>query len=355
MAGEPGLWFARFDEYRRIGTNRTVDEAFRRCAEREGLKGLRPGQAWYEAARAWRWAERAAAWDAAQRVELMAREQDRRFDARERRLGVIDRLLEAAVGVIALADLPHLTDIEARQWLPTMRLLVRDMLQAERAELGSPAAAGAENPQVAAFSADEMAAAARAAREFEAVLAASGGEGGERVSEVGVLQGGPGVLLVVVGADAALRVDLAALRSVKAQAGLAFHRLNNATREAVDRYLRRERSNGRGVRWVHMAVHASPEGVLLADGQVNGDWLSERLLGVQVLVLAGCNGDQVGDWLGVVPHVVTLGEEIGHGDAATLTEQFWLQMARGAEPARALEMALERCAPAVSEYVVRHW
>ena len=88
---------------------------------------------------------------------------------------------------------------------------------------------------------------------------------------------------------------------------------------------------------------------------MDGNWLSERLLGVQVLVLAGCKGDGVGDWLGVVPHVITLSEDISHGDAATLTEQFWLHVAKGRTPADALSLALERCAPAVSEYVVRHW
>ena len=63
----------------------------------------------------------------------------------------------------------------------------------------------------------------------------------------------------------------------------------------------------------------------------------------------------MGDWLGVVPHVITLSEDISHGDAATLTEQFWLHIAKGRTPADALALALERCAPAVSEYVVRHW
>ena len=336
MAGEPGIWFARFDEYRRIGTNRSVDEAFRRCAEREGLKGQRPGQAWYEAARSWRWSERAAAWDAAQRAELMAHERERQIDAREKRLGLIDRLLKTAVDVIVLADLPHLSDIEAREWMPTMRLLVRDMLLAERAELGVPVASGAENPQVA-FTADEMAAAAREAAAFEAGLASTGlastglvaGEKGEKVTTEEC------TLLVVVGADAALRVDLAALRKVKAQAGMGFHRLTDVTRETFDRYMRRERSNGRAVRWLHMAVHASAAGVQFADGQVDGDWLSERLLGVEVLLLAGCSGDSVGDWPGVVPHVVTLAEEIGHGDASTLTEGFWMGLARGVEPGRA--------------------
>ena len=112
---------------------------------------------------------------------------------------------------------------------------------------------------------------------------------------------------------------------------------------------------GRPVELVHMAVHASPEGVHFADGVVDGDWLSERLLGVRVLLLAGCEGDTVGDWLGVVPYVITLAEEITHENAATLTQHFWGAIGHGMEPDEALEDALVHCPPVVSEYVVRHW
>ncbi len=91
-------------------------------------------------------------------------------------------------------------------------------------------------------------------------------------------------LLVVVGPDPQLRVDLAALRKVRQQTGLNFHRLTEATAEALDSYMRRERKSGRPVRLLHMAVHASADGVTLADRVVDGNWLSERLLGVQVLV-----------------------------------------------------------------------
>ena len=41
---------------------------------------------------------------------------------------------------------------------------------------------------------------------------------------------------------------------------------------------------------------------------------------VIIMLLASCRGDGVGDWLGVVPHVITLSEEISHEDAAVLTQ-----------------------------------
>ncbi len=74
-------------------------------------------------------------------------------------------------------------------------------------------------------------------------------------------------------------------------------------------------------------------------------------------VLGRAAGDDGGDFSegGSVLHVITLSEDISHGDAATLTEQFWLHVAKGKAPSDALTLALERWAPAVSEYVVRHW
>ena len=152
-----------------------------------------------------------------------------------------------------------------------------------------------------------------------------------------------------------LRIDLAALRTVKRLTGLAFHRLTDCSSNDLDAYLRRERAKGRPVVYLHLAVHAGPAGIDLADGRVDGNWLSERLLGVQVLLLAGCEGDRVGDWLGVVPYVVTLDEAIGHDDAAVLCEHFWTAIGRGEAPVSALEAALSACAPVVGEYVVRHW
>jgi hypothetical protein len=142
---------------------------------------------------------------------------------------------------------------------------------------------------------------------------------------------------------------------VRAATGLRFMRVLDATREKFAQALRRERKLGRPVELLHLALHASPAGVQFADGMADGNWLSERLFGVRIMLLAACEGDSVGDWLGVVPHVITLSEEIGHEDAAVLTQHFWHNIGRNLEPGAALDEALGHCPPAVGEYVVRHW
>lgn len=354
--GEPLRWFARFDAYRLLGSSRSIEAAFRQVRVTDGLHGERPGAIWYEMARRWRWAERAEAWDAHMRAELMAHEQERRFDAREKRLSIIDRMIHLAESVLLNSGLEHLSEDESRRLLPQMRIILRDMLHAEQMELAFSAAVGAGD-QVQPFSADDLLEASRAVLEFESALQGEGGKA-QAVSENAAAAVTPrrtGSLLVVVGDDPQLRVDLAALRKVKRATGLTFHRLSDATSAAFDNYMRRERSKGHGVTLLHMAVHSSAAGVVFSDQVVDGNWLSERLMGVEVMLLAGCRGDSVGDWLGVVPHVVTLDDAISHQDAGTLTEHFWMNIARGVKPDLALELALQRCAPAVSEYVVRHW
>ena len=163
------------------------------------------------------------------------------------------------------------------------------------------------------------------------------------------------ILLICTGDDSALAIDLAMMRRVQMKTGMPFHRIVSVTRDTFDAYLRRERSLGRQVKYLHLSVHANSNGVQFADGEVDGNWLSERLSGVEVLLLAGCEGDTVGDWLGVVPYVVTLSEAITHEDAATLTQHFWTGIGNGLKPSDALERALTLCPPVVGEYVTKHW
>ncbi len=278
---------------------RTLAAAYRRCVEDEGLTGTRPGAAWYDAAEQWDWAERASAWDAAERERLRCQEEERRFDGREQRLAMVGQILAAAFQLLVVADLPHLDQTEARKWLPLARLLFKDMLAVQRLELGAPAVTGADTgADVPPYTADELAAAARAVREWQAESEAQSGEWSMGNGQWSMVNDGPPLaprnspLLVVVGPDAALRIDLAALRTVKRLTGLAFHRLPDASADDLDAYLRRERSKGRPVGYLHLAVHAGPAGIDLAGGAVDGEWLSERLLGVQVLLLAGCEGDR---------------------------------------------------------------
>lgn len=137
-ADESGRWFARFEVYRLLGPSRSIEKAFQATRDLEGLKGERPGHAWYQAASEMDWPGRAEAWDRSERERLQAIEMDRRFDAREQRLGMIDQLIGAVFGVLQGANLRSMDADEARAWLPTMRILFKDLITAQRLELGLP-------------------------------------------------------------------------------------------------------------------------------------------------------------------------------------------------------------------------
>lgn len=352
---EPQLWFSRFNVYLKLGVGRTLERAYQDCMAVEGGKGPRPGSAWYAAAREWCWDERAKAWDADRREALLAQEQERRLEGREHRLALIDEFLSAVVCVLAAANLRQIDQEQARAWLPIMRVVFRDLIVEHRRELELFVAErkGEQDKGKGLITIEDLRQAERDLEEWRAATGASGAAAAPAVDCPKPTAGK--TLLVCVGPDSALMVDLAALRAVQAATGLKFHRLKDLTRGRFDEYLRRERSKGRPVELVHLAVHASEAGVQFADGVVDGNWLSERLLGVRVMLLAGCEGDGVGDWLGVVPHVITLSEEISHEDAALLTEHFWRGIGLGLDPDRALDAALAKCPPVVAEHVIRHW
>lgn len=172
--GEPALWYARFEEYRQIGPHRTHRTAYRRCAQREGLVGKSPDKGWYAQARRWQWAERAAAWDEAQRERLRREDGERRFDARELRLAMIRDLMDMVFAVMKIADLPAMDTDEARRLLPTLRGLFRDLISAERLELGLPVAQGDEGgPPL--LNADDLVTAQRQLAAWQAGQAAPAG------------------------------------------------------------------------------------------------------------------------------------------------------------------------------------
>lgn len=162
-------------------------------------------------------------------------------------------------------------------------------------------------------------------------------------------------LLVALGSDPNLQIDLAALRAVRTRSGVEFHRITGATSANFAAYLDRQRANGHPVELVHIGVHADGSGLRFADGVVTWDWLSGALDGVKVLLLAGCDSTNVGDWLGVVPHVVTVSESITHEDAAKFAQAFWMEIGNGVQPDQALERAFERSPAQLQEFVIGHW
>jgi hypothetical protein len=133
---EPDRWYARFELFRSLGPARTIDAAYRIAAIRDNLHAKRPGALWYDNARRWQWRERAQAWDNNQRENLRNLEADRRFDAREQRLDMIDRLLQESYHFLSKIELSRLDPDQALRHMPQVRLLFRDLLTAQRLELG---------------------------------------------------------------------------------------------------------------------------------------------------------------------------------------------------------------------------
>lgn len=160
------------------------------------------------------------------------------------------------------------------------------------------------------------------------------------------------VLAVGIGQDQGLEQDLAALRGV---CGVQLAVLRDVSKASLEALLERHRANGFPVRYLHLAVHAGQDGLALADGLADGLWLSRHLDGVEVLVIAGCESDRVGDLLSVVRHPITMRAEIEHRDAAIFTRAFWTEVGAGAPVDAALEEALRRSPSEVREMVEAHW
>ncbi len=360
MGGEPDKWYGRFQVYLGIGVTRTLRRTAAEAGQQARGESIAMSGDWSHHARRWHWRERAHAWDVHQRELLALSERNTRLALHSRRVERMEDYLDAVCEVLDAANMPAADEQLAREWLPQMRVFLRDLLVAERQEFERGDYEKGDPDSGLVITADDLRAAQRMALERQS-----------RAVQADVLPGGAltapaavtvderfpagRTLLVCIGPDSALMLDLAALRAVRSATGLKFMRILDATRAKFTLTLRRERNLGRPVELLHLALHASPAGVEFADGVADGNWLSERLFGVRIMLLASCQGDSIGDWLGVVPHVITLSEDISHEDAAVLTQHFWHNIGLSMEPGAALDEALTHCPPAVSEYVVRHW
>lgn len=166
------------------------------------------------------------------------------------------------------------------------------------------------------------------------------------------------VLAVGIGADGMLEEDLAALRGVP---GLHLAALHNVSMADLEALIERHRALGAPVRFLHLSLHADHQGAAFADGIADGLWLSRNLSDVEVLVLAGCKGDRLGDLLAVVPYPITMRAEIENRDASIFTRAFWTEIGRqmaagdGVDVDAALDEALRRSPRVVSEMIEPHW
>jgi hypothetical protein len=70
-----------------------------------------------------------------------------------------------------------------------------------------------------------------------------------------------------------------------------------------------------------------------------------------VLLLSDYCGEELGDWLEVVPHVVLLHAGIAPAEATVVAREFWQAIGSGQEPPAALEAALAHCTPETRRWV----
>ena len=351
---EPANWYARFDAYLSLGPTRSLESAFRKCRESDpDLSADRPGAQWYAIARTWEWEDRAHAYDEQNRLRIRAADAARRHDTREDRLSIIQQTLRNALSIIRLAEVDNLDVETARALLPTARLLLKDLLTAQRSEIGLPEPLATEEAAgLPPFTADDLAL-AQATLIGHRFLPTPAPDPPAKPPP----KPRPARRLFLITGKDVPDIEVTALRAVRRDTGMEFHRILNASGADIDTYLRRERAHGRPVTWMQITAHttAGNQNILLHDGPCSGDWLADKLADVETLLLIGCQSAAIGDWLDGIRHVITLSDVIELGDSHVLAAAFWRRLASGDSHDAALAYALSRTSPTVAEHVTRHW
>lgn len=153
--------------------------------------------------------------------------------------------------------------------------------------------------------------------------------------------------------DPNFMLDVASLRAVRTDTGMEISQIKEPSPESLKRILDRLRARG-GPFYLHLAIRTDKDNYQIGDKIVDANWLSSILDGVIVLLVAGSDSDSIGDFLGVVPYVITLAGEVQHRDVALFSRMFWLEIGRGIGAGLALKRALERSPSSIREAVQSH-
>jgi hypothetical protein len=145
-------------------------------------------------------------------------------------------------------------------------------------------------------------------------------------------------------------VDAQAIR----RTGILLQRLRQCKGDDLDRALQTGREDGQTVWWLQISAHMGDTGIKFADGIKSVEWLSQRIRGVQVLFLAGCENEEIGAQLvgaNMAQHVIAMTEPVESRNAADFTFAFWRAVSEGGSVPDAYEQALQIC-PQISEMVM---
>lgn len=163
------------------------------------------------------------------------------------------------------------------------------------------------------------------------------------------------ILIAAVGMlESSGNLDLSSLRAVKMETGMAFEVIAQCTPEKLQASLDSARGM-QAVTYLHMSIKSDNQGYQLMDQIVDANWLSANLQGVIICLIAGSDSTEVGEFIGVVPYLITMSDKIPNKDAARFTRYFWTEVGKGIGPTLAFQRALDKSPGRMSEYVKRHW
>lgn len=151
-------------------------------------------------------------------------------------------------------------------------------------------------------------------------------------------------MLVAVGDDPGLKIDLGIFRRIQ----VGYERLNPVTLTGFEKMINRAKRAKQPFLYIHLAAHTTAAGSQFADGLATPEWLSERVDGVKVMLIAGCESTEIGDWLGgIAEYVITMAEPVSAGrspalsDIGLFSEAFWAAIYDGNDPQTAFYAAIE--------------
>lgn len=137
------------------------------------------------------------------------------------------------------------------------------------------------------------------------------------------------------------------------RAGLPFQRRAKCTLESFDEALQTSREDNANALWLQISAHMNAKQIKFYDQEASVEWLSQRIRGIEILYLAGCENEEIGKQLvgtNLAQNVITMLEPVESRDAGNFTFAFWRSMVDGNSVLDAYEQARRIC-PQVSEFV----
>lgn len=331
LTDEPDLWYSRFLVYRDLGPERSMQGAYNIVRKRQGFRSEKPGESWTQAAHDYNWRGRADDYDTQQRTRVGKINEERRFHASEQRLRWINTLMVQTYDAIQSAELENLSPREARKMLPTLRQMYRDMLSAQRLELGEPDSVAELRENAGGGTSMSGEAMLEALHRLDAW-----------VSQQEKQRGAIFLIDTGVGVGEYLG-DLKGRSSNYVATPTVF------TPFALRRDIREVRERGLAVRNVQFAGKWGDLGLQLGEGEVlEFDLLRELCLEAEVVLLMGAGANDASvQFEDEMEYVVVLGDVVDFEGSRRFAEAFWVAISDGLGLSRAVNLARVKLSPSM--------